>query len=67
LATTYASDNYDNVKTNNDAHKATIDLIIKSKKGITDAWELAKELRVLAYKELKAAEAAVAYRDGKII
>jgi len=67
LATVYASDNYDNVKKYNDQHNQTAELVMKSKKGITAAWELAKELRVLAYKELKAAEAAVAFRDGKII
>lgn len=63
----YASDNYDNVKKYNDQGLVIQNLLVTSRKNISAAWELAKELRVLAYKELKAADAALAQQNNQKI
>jgi hypothetical protein len=59
LATDYAVDNYENVKKYNDQGVDVAGLLKASRTNVEKAWELAKELQVLAYKELKEAQAAL--------
>jgi hypothetical protein len=67
LATVYASDNYENVKKYNTRASEITALLKASRTGVDSAWELAKELRVLAYKELKAAQAALDTQNAKAV